>query len=152
MLAFWELVDRWLGGGVHIIIKKHFALLNMCCSKLSKFWKFGKKVGGVHSAHYDKELHCTVHRLCCSWLYLSVPDSPLITCILVSHRVTVRRRYVFVQTVWELWETPVEWARGPKRGLRHGQQGRFHHAEWILTRGGTLVPRRHCSCSAHLAG
>lgn len=111
-----------------------------------------RRLGGVHSAHYDKELHCTVHRLCCSWLYLSVPDSPLITCILVSHRVTVRRRYVFVQTVWELWETPVEWARGPKRGLRHGQQGRFHHAEWILTRGGTLVPRRHCSCSAHLAG
>lgn len=35
-----------LGGGVHIIIKKHFALLNMCCSKLSKFWKFGKKVWG----------------------------------------------------------------------------------------------------------
>lgn len=62
----------------------------------------------MDSAHYDKELHCTVYRFCCSWLYLSVPDSPLITCILVSHRVTVRRRYVFVQTVWELWETPVE--------------------------------------------
>lgn len=34
-----------LGGG-SLIIKKHFALLNMCCSKLSKFWKFGKKVFG----------------------------------------------------------------------------------------------------------
>lgn len=33
-----------LGGGGSLIIKKHFALLNMCCSKLSKFWKFGKKV------------------------------------------------------------------------------------------------------------
>lgn len=31
------------GGGVHIIIKKHFALLNMCCSKLSKFWKIWKE-------------------------------------------------------------------------------------------------------------
>lgn len=145
--------------GVHIIIKKHFTLLNICVvasypnsGNLERRGFFLGGGGGVHSAHYDKELHCTVYRLCCSWLYLSVPDSPLITCILVSHRVTVRRRYVFVQTVWELWETPVEWARGPKRGLRHGQQGRFHHAEWILTRGGTLVPRRHCSCSAHLAG
>lgn len=103
----------WGGGGVHIIIKKHFALLNICVvasypnsGNLERRFFFGG--GEVHSAHYDKELHCTVCRLCCSWLYLSVPDSPLITCILVSHRVTVRRRYVFVQTVWELWETPVE--------------------------------------------
>lgn len=101
------------GGGSHYNKEALCTVEYMCCSKLSKFWKFGKKgffLGGgeVHSAHYDKELHCTVCRLCCSWLYLSVPDSPLITCILVSHRVTVRRRYVFVQTVWELWETPVE--------------------------------------------
>lgn len=29
------------------IIKKHFALLIMCCSKLFKFWKFGKNKGGT---------------------------------------------------------------------------------------------------------
>lgn len=39
------------------IIKKHFALLIMCCSKLFNFWKFGKKKGPGHINIITTALH-----------------------------------------------------------------------------------------------
>lgn len=58
------------GWGVHIIIKKHFALLNMCCSKLSKFWKIWKEGfflggGGEGSTLHIMTKNCTALSVDC---------------------------------------------------------------------------------------